>query len=62
VKRSGRKYPKVTYEFAQEEIAAKNGIDVSAIDATAGIITPIKVKFDLKFQEHNFSRRCHASK
>jgi hypothetical protein len=34
--KSGKKYVPVTYEYAQEEIAAKQGVDVSSSDASTG--------------------------
>ncbi|CAG0919052.1 unnamed protein product [Notodromas monacha] len=33
--KSGKKFVPITYEYAQEEIAAKQGLDVSATDASA---------------------------
>ena len=31
-----KKYPAITYDYAQEEIAAKAGIDMSAADSNTG--------------------------
>lgn len=46
MKKTGKKYPDVTYEMAQEEIAAKAGIAVDEDDQSLGNFSLILLKIN----------------